>query len=161
MQKRIEKIKEYFYDMKMSMEDNIVYVQTKFPSNWTISELLEENFRVKGVDTKKGTQIFFTELSNGFDRIFDAIDYTVDMNLSALERLDLFKKKVEELKNLFDFEDIEKLKRLEFTFKKPEKRQRTKKVKECELVTQYVAPIDDTLIVQGYCNNEKEVEVCQ
>jgi hypothetical protein len=138
MQKRIEKIKDYFYDMKMSMEDKIVYVQTRFPSNWTISELLEDNFKVKGVDTKKGTQIFFTELNNGFDKIFDAIDYTIDMNLSALERLDLFRKKVEELKELFDCEDIEKLKRLEFTFKKPDKK-RTKKTKEVDLVSQIVA----------------------
>lgn len=138
LQKRIEKIKEYFYDMKMSTEDNIVYVQTKFPSNWTISELLEDNFNVRGVDSKKGTQIFFTEISNGFERVFDAIDYTVQMNVSALERLDLFRTKIEELKELFDNEDIDKLKRLEFTFKKSEKK-RTKKTKEVDLVSQIVA----------------------
>jgi hypothetical protein len=137
LQKRIENIKNYFYDMKMSTEDGIVYIQTRFPSNWTISELLEDNFKVRGVDTKKGTQIFFTEINNGFEKVFDAIDYTIQMNISALERLDLFRTKIDELKELFDNEDIEKLKRLEFTFKKPEKK-RTKKTKEVDLVSQIV-----------------------
>ena len=159
IQKRIEKIKDYFYDMKMSMEDNIVYVQTKFPPNWTISELLEENFKVRGVDSKKGTQIFFTELDNGFERVFDAIDYTVNLNLSALERLELFKQKVEELKTLFDSEDIDKLKRLEFTFKKVNnKKPKIKKVKDSDFVSHIVA--DESCYELTAYNNQQNSENC-
>jgi hypothetical protein len=161
LKKRIEKITPYFFGMKMSVEDNIVFVQTKFPSNWTISEFLEESFGVQGVvDAKKNMQIFFTSIENGFDKVFDAIEYTIQMNLNALERLELFKKKVEELKSLFDSEDIERLKSLEFTFKKTKPKGKPRRSKTV-LDSQYVASVDETLIVQGVCNNEKGVEICQ
>jgi hypothetical protein len=154
LKKRIEKINPYFYGMNMSIEDNVVYVQTKFPDNWTISDFLEESFNVKGVfNAKKQTHIFFTEMDNGFDKVFDAIDYTIQMNLNALERLELFKKKVEELKTLFDEEDIDKLKKLEFVIKKTKR-----STNKDKLVSQYVAPIDETLEARNG-NMEKEVNV--
>ena len=136
IQDRINNISEYFIGMQMSTEDNIVYVRTRFPDKWVISELLEDNFKVRGIqDKKNNTQFFFTNIENGFDAVFDAIDFTIQMNKSALERLDLFKEKVEELKELFDTEEIEKLRRLEFTFKKVEKK-KNKKTKEPELVSE-------------------------
>lgn len=129
IQKRIANISEYFIGMQMSTDDNILYVRTRFPSNWVISDLLEDNFKVKGFqDKKNNTQFFYTNIENGFDVVFDAVDFTIKMNKSALERLELFKQKVEELKELFDNEEIDKLKRLEFTFKKAEKKQRKKKL---------------------------------
>ena len=133
IQERIKNISEYFVGMQMSTEDNVVYVRTRFPDKWVISELLEDNFNVRGIqDKKNNTQFFFTNIENGFDVVFDAIDFTIQMNKSALERLELFKEKVEELKELFDSEEIEKLRRLEFTFKKQEKKSRKKKVAVAE-----------------------------
>ena len=142
IQDRIKNISEYFIGMQMSTEDNVVYVRTRFPDKWVISELLEDNFNVRGIqDKKNNTQFFFTNIENGFDVVFDAIDFTIQMNKSALERLELFKEKVDELKELFDSEEIEKLRRLEFTFKKQEKKTRKKKMTvvediEPELVNQ-------------------------
>ena len=142
IQERIKNISEYFVGMQMSTEDNVVYVRTRFPDKWVISELLEDNFNVRGIqDKKNNTQFFFTNIENGFDVVFDAIDFTIQMNKSALERLELFKEKVEELKELFDTEEIEKLRRIEFTFKKQEKKSRKKKVavvehNEPEYITQ-------------------------
>ena len=145
IQDRINNISEYFIGMQMSTEDNIVYVRTRFPDKWVISELLEDNFKVRGIqDKKNNTQFFFTNIENGFDVVFDAIDFTIQMNKSALERLDLFKEKVEELKELFDSEEIEKLRRLEFTFKKQEKKTRKKKVAVVEdIEPEYIAQVTD------------------
>lgn len=152
IQDRIKNISEYFIGMQMSTEDNVVYVRTRFPEKWVISELLEDNFKVRGIqDKKNNTQFFFTGIENGFDAVFDAIDFTIQMNKSALERLDLFKEKVEELKELFDSEDIEKLRRLEFVFKKPEKKQRKKKLAaNNELPTSMTA--DTSKTIEAYNN---------
>ena len=145
IQERIKNISEYFVGMQMSTEDNVVYVRTRFPDKWVISELLEDNFNVRGIqDKKNNTQFFFTNIENGFDVVFDAIDFTIQMNKSALERLELFKEKVEELKELFDSEEIEKLRRLEFTFKKQEKKSRKKKVAVVEHIEpEYIAQVTD------------------
>ena len=145
IQERIKNISEYFVGMQMSTEDNVVYVRTRFPDKWVISELLEDNFKVRGIqDKKNNTQFFFTNIENGFDVVFDAIDFTIQMNKSALERLELFKEKVEELKELFDSEEIEKLRRLEFTFKKQEKKSRKKKVAVVEHIEpEYIAQVTD------------------
>ena len=145
LQDRIKNISEYFIGMQMSTDDNIVYVRTRFPNNWVISDLLEDNFKVKGVqDKKNNTQFFFTDMNNGFDVVFDAIDFTIKMNLSALERLNLFKEKVNELKELFDNEDIEKLRRIEFTFKKNEKKgKRSKKSVKDNIEPELVSQVTD------------------
>ena len=154
IQERIKNISEYFVGMQMSTEDNVVYVRTRFPDKWVISELLEDNFNVRGIqDKKNNTQFFFTNIEIGFDVVFDAIDFTIQMNKSALERLELFKEKVEELKELFDSEEIEKLRRLEFTFKKQEKKSRKKKV----AVVEHNEPEYETQITDNTNYNNVEV----
>lgn len=156
IQERIKNISEYFIGMQMSTEDNIVYVRTRFPNNWVISELLEDNFNVRGIqDKKNNTQFFFTNIENGFDVVFDAIDFTIQMNKSALERLELFKEKVEELKELFDSEEIEKLRRIEFTFKKQEKKSRKKKV----AVVEHIEPEYITQVTDNSNLNDSELRV--
>ena len=66
IQERIKNISEYFIGMQMSTEDNVVYVRTRFPDKWVISELLEDNFNVRGIqDKKNNTQFFFTNIENG------------------------------------------------------------------------------------------------
>ena len=77
------------------------------------------------------------------------------MNKSALERLELFKEKVEELKELFDSEEIEKLRRLEFTFKKQEKKSRKKKV----AVVEHIEPEYITQVTDNSNLNDSEVKV--
>ena len=155
IQERIKNISEYFVGMQMSTEDNVVYVRTRFPDKWVISELLEDNFNVRGIqDKKNNTQFFFTNIENGFDVVFDAIDFTIQMNKSALERLELFKEKVEELKELFDSEEIDKLRRLEFTFKKQETKSRKKKV----AVVEHIEPEYITQVTDNTNYNDVEVK---
>ena len=66
------------------------------------------------------------------DEIFDLIEETIDMNLSAIERLGLFNQKMEELKELFANESLSKLKTLTFHFEE-EKPKRNKKKKVVKL----------------------------
>jgi hypothetical protein len=54
----------------------------------------------------------------GFDKVFDAIEYNITFNEEAQAKVSLLKQKIEELKDLFESEDIEILKTLEFKYKK-------------------------------------------
>ncbi len=119
---RIARIKPYFKGMQVeNIEgEQVIYVVVNFPPKWFIVEDIEEKY---GVVVQEGNElgewIFITEFENGFDTIFDAIDYNVGEMRTAQERADLLQKKVAELKELFMDEDmpIESLRTLEFSWK--------------------------------------------
>ena len=119
---RIARIKPYFKGMQVeNIEgEQVIYVVVNFPPKWFIVEDIEEKY---GVVVQEGNElgewIFITEFENGFDTIFDAIDYNEGEMRTAQERADLLQKKVAELKELFMDEDmpIESLRTLEFSWK--------------------------------------------
>jgi hypothetical protein len=67
-------------------------------------------------DNNSNGHYFFTSLTNGADCVFDAIDDIIKFNQSIEEKTRLLKTKAQELKELFETEDIEKLRTLTFTF---------------------------------------------
>lgn len=123
--KRIEKVKEYF--IKFNIDDEAITLALKFPTKWAIpnAEFLKEQYNVVAGATPYGV-IYATELANGFEKIFDAVEYTIRFNMEAQERLTLLNEKVEELKKLFVGESLEKLRTLNFVFDKKKKAPQTK-----------------------------------
>ena len=123
--KRIEKVKEYF--IKFNIEEGAITLALKFPAKWTIpdAEFLKTQYNVVAGVTPYGV-IYGTESANGFEKIFDAVEYTIRFNMEAQERLTLFNEKVEELKKLFVKEPLEKLRTLNFVFDKKKKNTQTK-----------------------------------
>lgn len=116
---RIERIKEYFYSMNVAADNGIIYVLVHFPKGWGCSEVTEHNFGVKTVhDENPEFYYFFADLSTGFSKVFDAIEYNIQFNLEAQAKVNLLREKVEELRDIFENEDIETLKTLEFKYKR-------------------------------------------
>jgi hypothetical protein len=66
----------------------------------------------------------------GFDKVFDAIEYNIQFNQEAQAKVNLLRTKVEELKTIFETEDIETLKTLEFKYKQKKKPKTNKKNKD-------------------------------
>lgn len=118
--KRIDKIKDYF--VKFNIDEGAITVILKFPSKWTIPDMdfLKKQYNTAAGATPYGV-VYATELTNGFDKIFDAVEYTIRFNMEAQERLTLFNEKVEELKKLFVEESLERLKTLNFVLDKKKK----------------------------------------
>ena len=88
------------------------------------------------------------------EMIFDLIEETIEMNESVRLKIELLKSKVEELKVLFDTEPLNKLERLEFTFK-PEigeksksKRKYNKKKKEDVVVVSEENKIEEVNVIE-------------
>ena len=131
IKERINKLGMYFSSMNVAAENNIIYVRVQFPKGWGCSELTEHNFNVKTVkDEIPGYFYFFAELEIGFEKVFDAIDFNIRFNEEAQIKVNLLREKIEELKNIFETEEIETLKTLEFKYKK--KKEKIVKQKSCK-----------------------------
>ena len=119
IKERIEKLGMYFQSMNVAAEDNLIYVRVQFPKGWGCSEVTEYNFNVKSVkDEIPGYFYFFADLEVGFDKVFDAIEYNIKFNEEAQAKVALLREKIEELKEIFENEDINVLNTLEFKYKK-------------------------------------------
>jgi hypothetical protein len=119
IQERINKLGDYFKGMQVSAENGIIYVTVQFQKGWACSEVTEHNFGVKAVqDETPGVFFFFTDMEVGFDKVFDAIEYNINFNEEAQAKVNLLREKIEELRTIFENEDIDTLKTLEFKCKK-------------------------------------------
>jgi preprotein translocase subunit SecF len=160
IKERIKKLGTYFNNLNISSENNIIYVHVKFPKGWGCSEVTEHNFNVKCVqDEIPGYFYFYADIEVGFDKVFDSIEYNIQFNEEAQAKVELLKIKVEELKNIFEEEDIETLKTLEFKVKK-KKETKVKKKKETNHIQQEINEVYQTQINnEMYKNNEEEITI--
>lgn len=112
---RIEEIKPYF--VTFNVHDGLAYVLVKFPKSWSLFSTadIEKEFDIKIAQKSEGVY-FFCEVANGFDDVFDAINYIITNNKSLEEKKYLLQEKVKELSELFLTEPLEKLKTMKFTF---------------------------------------------
>lgn len=115
LQERIEKIKPCFKGFNIDAKDGASVLLVKFPAGWQIPETVSESFNIQTETRPEGTY-FVTEIENGIDGLFDAVDYIIEYNQSIIEKSEILKEKINELKDLFVHESVEKLKTLRFTF---------------------------------------------
>lgn len=127
----IQKLGDYFVGMNVA--EGYIYITVRFPHDWKISPKVEEKFNVKSVLTENGDgYYFFTTMENGFDKIFDAINYTISFNEVAAIKQQLFLIKIQELQEIFEEEPVEVLETIEFKYKK--KKKKTSKEKDVNVV---------------------------
>lgn len=117
MQKRIENVKEYF--VAFNIAENTAYAQLRFPSKWDVpsNEILEENFNTRSAIEGDGSVYFFSDMSNGIMNVFDAVDFTIEYNKDLEEKSELFREKIEELKQIFATKTLEELRNLTISVK--------------------------------------------
>lgn len=122
IEQRILALGNYFRGLQVSIDDNnnkLVIVTLRFPDNWVIADELSNKFGVTVMKGNGSEYYFAIEISNGFSKVFDAVEYNIEKMKRAQERADLLKKKASELHNLFADENIplEKLRALSFDYK--------------------------------------------
>lgn len=123
IKERIKKIKDYFKEMQIVTMDGeqIIYVVVNFPHGWVIDEMIETKYDVTVNEGEYPTEFYFaTNIDNGEERIFDAIEYNIERMKDAIERAQLLRTKITELKDIFQNEDITlpELRSLKFTWDK-------------------------------------------
>lgn len=117
MKDSINKIKDYFVSMEMYDGNWVVCV--KFKPKW--GAYSSEDGRIKvGPDDKVPDLWWYYGASNDvdIDEIINLINETVETNLEAIKKVELFKLKAGELKQIFSDETIsfKKLQTLKFVF---------------------------------------------
>ena len=160
LQERIQKNEQYFKGMEII--NNTVIIKVLYGDKWGAYPSQDEKVKVAKSEEVANEWFYYGDYTyTMIDEIFDLIEETIEMNLAAIERLELFNKKMDELKEIFANESLAKLKTLVFHFeeiKKP-KRKKTKKIVAETIITDIV-PNNIELVegdtVMDSTNNEEE-----
>ena len=115
LQDRIEAIKPIFRGFNIDAKEGVSVLLVKFPSGWQIPDSTVDTFGVH-IETYKEGVYFMSEIESGIDSLFDAVDFVMNFNQSIIEKGEILKEKIEELKKLFVSEPVERLKSLRFVF---------------------------------------------
>jgi hypothetical protein len=151
LQERLGKIKEYFVGMEMY--NGLWVVRVKYRPKW--GAYPPEDGRIKVVSDENESDLWWycaNDEDVDIDSILDLIEETIQTNMEAIKKVELFKLKAGELKQIFSDESIslKKLQTLRFVFDensdkeaKPVEKVETKKkvASKKELITQ----VDDEI----------------
>lgn len=138
MKKQIDKIREYFKGLTVTL-DNIV-LMVKFPETWILglSDGLLKDFKCEVRSMQDGVY-FVDQFENGYDEIFKCANTIISVNKEMEAKSVLLKQKAKELSELFLNSSLDELENLEFnlnkkTTQKTQKKTTTKKNNEKDVV---------------------------
>lgn len=136
LQDRIKKNAKYFRGMEM--ENGFLIVKVLYEDKWGVYSREDESVKVAKSTEINNEWYYYGDFDViTFDDVFDLIEETIEMNLSAIAKIELLNEKFNELKTIFATEKLEKLKTLYFAFdeviNKP-KRKYNKKKKDKEII---------------------------
>jgi hypothetical protein len=155
LQERIQKNEKYFRGMEIV--NNTVIIKVLYGEKWGAYPSQDEVIKVaKSEDTPNEWFYYADYTYTVIDDIFNLIEETIEMNLSAIERLELFNVKMEELKTLFANEPLQKLKTLSFQFEEIKK---IKKKKSKKSKTENIDELVSEVAINIEENNNVEVTV--
>lgn len=117
LQERLSKIREYFVGMEMY--NGLWVVRVKYRPKW--GAYPPENGRIKVVSDENESDLWWycaNDEDVEIDSIIDLIEETIETNMEAIKKVELFKLKASELKQIFSDESIslKKLQTLKFVF---------------------------------------------
>lgn len=157
MKKQIEKIREYFKGITITL-DNIV-LMVKFPDTWILglSNGLLKDFKCEVRSMQDGVY-FVDQFENGYEEIFRCVNTIISINKEMEAKSALLKQKAKELSELFLNSSLEELENLEFNInkkstQKSQKKTTTKKNNEKDTVvveteTETPSEISETEILE-------------
>ena len=117
LQDRLNKIKDYFQSIEQFEGKWVICV--RYNPKW--GAYPSENGKINAVPDENTPDVWWyygKDDKVDIDSIFDLIDETIQTNLDAIRKVELFKLKAEELKRMFSDDSIsfKKLQSLEFIF---------------------------------------------
>lgn len=155
LQERIQKNESYFKGMEIV--NNTVIIKVLYGEKWGAYPTADERIKVAKSEEVPNEWFYYADYTYTIiDEIFDLIEETIDMNLSAIERLNLFNQKMEELKELFASESLPKLKTLSFHFEE-EKQKRNKRKKNVKKENTVEIVEEENVVIEE--NNEENIMV--
>lgn len=122
------------YQMQLKTNDSEVVLLLRFPLNWKVVAPTNEKITC---GERNGITYYHAVITDTiFDEIFKAIDETIELNRELEAKVALLKEKNAEMVELFQREDLETLKTLKFTLKKPRNKKNSTKAEEIKPVSE-------------------------
>ena len=168
------------YDIGFEIKQGYYHISIVFDENWDILEPDNESIYV---EKRNGVYHYIAPADNvTIAEMFKTVDTTIDYNMDLQKKLLLFKKKTEELQEIFANETLEVLETIEFKYglkkkeqpkkkrgRKPKKEEEesknlTEELKEEEVTENKENEIQETETLNednGYIDNEDEVVMAQ
>lgn len=138
-------------------------ISLKYPDNWAVIEPTDKSIQFMRDEGTAGVYYYVVSIEGGEEKlncVFDAIEETIMYNKELQEKVELLNNKITELRDLFVEYPIDKLRNLEFTFKK-QKKKASKKVKseEAKTVDEPSQEVNDTdRLIAESINRKKQME---
>lgn len=155
MKKQIDKIREYFKGLTVTLDDIVLMV--KFPDTWILglSDGLLKDFNCEVRRMQDGVY-FVDQFENGYEEIFKCVNTVISANKEMEAKSALLKQKAKELSELFLNSSLDELENLEFNFnkkatQKSQKKTSTKKNNEKDMVVLEAEepPTENVIEVEG------------
>lgn len=126
LQERINKISQYFRSMEMT--NGIIIIKVQYNNKWGVYPSDDNKIKVAKSEDTPNEWFYYGNFNDiTVDDVFDLIENTIEMNLSAAAKLELLNSKFEELKNLFATESLERLSTLKFVLSNKKSYRKNKK----------------------------------
>lgn len=126
LQERINKISQYFRSMEMT--NGVIIIKVQYNNKWGVYPSDDNKIKVAKSEETPNEWFYYGNFNDiTVDDIFDLIENTIEMNLSAAAKLELLNSKFEELKNLFATESLERLSTLKFVLSNKKNYRKNKK----------------------------------
>ena len=122
------------YDIGFEIKQGYYHISIVFDENWEVLEQDNENIYV---EKRNGVYHYIATTDNvTIAEMFKTVDTTIEYNMDLQRKLLLFKKKTEELQEIFAKESLEVLETIEFKYglkqQEPPKKKRGRKSKKQE-----------------------------
>ena len=169
------------YDIGFEIKQGYYHISIVFDENWNVLESDNESIYI---EERNGMYHYIASVDSvTIADMFKIVDMTIDYNIDLQKKMLLFKKKTEELQNIFANETLEVLETIEFKYglnqqeqpkkkrgRKPKKQMEeskklTEDLKETEEVIenkeneiQETKPLNED---SGYIDNDDEVVIAQ
>lgn len=149
LQEKLIELSEYGVSFNVASGNFVIKI--KYNSNWTIIQPDGNEIAFYRDENDDSVYYYVASVTTSIDKIFFAIDETIEYNRELELKVELFKEKMSELQEIFAQEPLDALRTLEFKLKK-KKKEKTKKekvVKEKE---------DDINNIEEVSENEPAVD---
>ena len=112
----------------MEMTNGIIIIKVQYNNKWGVYPSDDNKIKVAKSEDTPNEWFYYGNFNDiTVDDIFDLIENTIEMNLSAAAKLELLNSKFEELKNLFATESLERLSTLKFVLSNKKSYRKNKK----------------------------------
>ena len=119
------------YGVTFNVANNNFVIKIKYDDNWSIIQPEGNDIAFYRDEANNSVYYYVAPITVSIDKLFSAIDETIEYNQELELKVKLFREKMTELQELFTKESLEVLKTLEFKVKK--KRDKVKKSKQTEI----------------------------